>query len=169
MGCPAVTCRMELRCKAKESLIAALTPRQSKQCLHDLQVKTWTMVLADVPFLPLPSSSGSPPQVVHARAYCKMRNVSKYKLCASNVLGDCFSKHAVCTTACGRCAMQQHCQLPGPLIWVDAGSLSVCCCSPALQVGRVIFRLRLTTLCDWLWWPLTCASCYTCTPCKPSR
>ena len=50
------------------------------------------MVLADVPFLPLPSSSESPPQVVHVRAYCKMRNVSKYRLTPSNVLGGCVSK-----------------------------------------------------------------------------
>ena len=161
MGFSAVTCRMELRGKAKESLIAAPTPRQSKQCLRDLQVKTWTMVLADVPFLPLPSSSGPPPQVVHVRAYCKMRNEFKHKLIPSNVLGHCVSKHAVLQTACetiyiGSCQLQ-----------VSAGNLSICC-SPALKVGRVIFRLRLTALCDRLWWPLTCASCYTCMLCKPN-
>ncbi len=108
MGFSAVTCRMELRGKAKESLIAAPTPRQSKQCLRDLQVITWTMVLADVPFLPLPSSSGPPLQVVHARAYCKMRNESKHNLISSNMLGDCVNKHSVSSTARDRCALQQY-------------------------------------------------------------
>ena len=35
-------------------------------------------------------------------------------------------------------------------------------CIPILIVGGVILRLWLTVLSDWLWRPLPCSSCYTC-------
>lgn len=113
---------MELRGKAKESLIAAPTPRQSKQCLHDLQVKIWTMVLADVPFLPLPSSSGPPPQVVHVHAYCKMRNESKHILTSRLETVSANTHFPVLRVTDVPCNNTKW-QLPRPMIWVNLRQL----------------------------------------------